>query len=207
MLCDLCLACCVLLAASCLLRLGACSLVSRALSRVACCVLLTLYCFCRIPYSVFRIPYPYSSAPVAVLRLPPCCSKQLHPQVLPLSASSLVWDLLLLEGVAAIVRITIGILAVLERDLLGASLDVCLTLLTHAEDCFELRPPGAAEGGQPDDAGAAEGGEHGRGDGRVGVAAGSRECKSFAAVLEAAGICCLVEGGLGWWGQGAGGRG
>ena len=97
--------------------------------------------------------------------------------VLPLSASSLVWDLLLLEGISAIVRITIGILAVLEQDLLGASLEKCLTVLTHAEDWFENTHDGtAASDLEPVS-------ELQVGQGNEGL---QRESKSFAAVLEAA---------------------
>ena len=97
--------------------------------------------------------------------------------VLPLSASSLVWDLLLLEGISAIVRITIGVLAVLEHDLLEASLEKCLTVLTHAEDWFENTHDGtAASDLEPVS-------ELQVGQGNEGL---QRESKSFAAVLEAA---------------------
>ncbi|EKX49642.1 hypothetical protein GUITHDRAFT_162060 [Guillardia theta CCMP2712] len=57
--------------------------------------------------------------------------------VLPIDAASVVWDLLLLEGIASFVRITIGVLHELEDDLVQAPLEVCLTCLTHMEDFFE----------------------------------------------------------------------
>ena len=97
--------------------------------------------------------------------------------VLPLSASSLVWDLLLLEGISAIVRITIGILAVLEQDLLGASLEKCLTVLTHAEDWFENTHDGTAASDLEPVFELKVGQENEE---------FQRESKSFAAVLEAA---------------------
>ena len=103
--------------------------------------------------------------------------------VLPLSASSLVWDLLVMEGISAIVRITIGILAVLQQDLLGASLEKCLTVLTHAEDWFGVRSQDGGVVIHEDEAGEEgaileEGGDGGW--------KRARESKSFAAVMEAA---------------------
>jgi hypothetical protein len=159
--------------------------------------------------------------------------------VLPLSASSLVWDLLLLEGIAAIVRITIGVLAVLQHDLLGASLETCLTVLTHAEDwlgldvrAYDSTTPAPApatpalgrsqecggeqlDGGEQQEGGVSRSGgvpplapgeEQARGEHQPPPTAqqhqqqnegqglgseerrGGRESKSFAAVLEAAGM-------------------
>ena len=112
--------------------------------------------------------------------------------VLPLSASSVVWDLLLLEGVSAIVRITVGVLAVLEKDLLGASLDACLTLLTHAEDWFDVATQGASGNGGDGDAGADGEMEEDACSGRLGSVAVPSESKSFAAVMEAAGTVLFV---------------
>ena len=103
--------------------------------------------------------------------------------VLPLSASSLVWDLLVMEGISAIVRITIGILAVLQPVLLGASLEKCLTVLTHAEDWFDVSPQDGGAVLHEDEAG--ENGATGEEEADGGQKK-ARESKSFAAVMEAA---------------------
>jgi len=87
--------------------------------------------------------------------------------VLPIDAASVVWDLLLLEGIASFVRITIGVLHELEEDLVQAPLEVCLTCLTHMEDFFETSPP-SAEAGSSQEL----------------VAAQLRKRKSFKSVLD-----------------------
>eukprot|EP00293_Proteomonas_sulcata_P011627 CAMPEP_0184305120 /NCGR_PEP_ID=MMETSP1049-20130417/14475_1 /TAXON_ID=77928 /ORGANISM="Proteomonas sulcata, Strain CCMP704" /LENGTH=419 /DNA_ID=CAMNT_0026617117 /DNA_START=185 /DNA_END=1441 /DNA_ORIENTATION=+ len=65
--------------------------------------------------------------------------------ILPIDAASVAWDLILLEGVSAMVKLTLGLLYVLQDQLINANLEICLMCLTHVEDWFDFRPDPSAE--------------------------------------------------------------
>ena len=102
--------------------------------------------------------------------------------VLPVEASGVAWDLVLLDGVAALVRLTLGLLHVLQDQLLDHSFEHCLTCLTHVELWFSPHNSAPA-------ADAAEDAEDGGGAGQASSGERARAAepaggwRSFSAVL------------------------
>ena len=107
--------------------------------------------------------------------------------VLPVEASGVAWDLVLLDGVAALVRLTLGLLHVLQDQLLDHSFEHCLTCLTHVELWFS--PHNSAPAADDPAADAAEDGQDGGGAGQASSGERARAAepaggwRSFSAVL------------------------